>query len=375
VQDRPPSDASAPPAHTIRPRGRLVARGAATNPGNRFDRIHVVEDPELCDPLEPDELDDHPVATHYYADPSREIVARNQSPDVGFDASVNPYRGCSHSCSYCYARPTHEYLGFSAGLDFETKILVKQAAPALLRKALASPRWQPEVIALSGVTDPYQPIERKLRITRGCLEVLAEFRNPVVIVTKGALVERDADLLSELARHSAAAVNVSVTSLDDSLRRRLEPRASSPRRRLGAISALARAGVPVSVMVAPVIPGLNDAEIPAIVAAAAEAGARGAHMVMLRLPHAVGPLFEDWLERNAPERRQRVMNRVREMRGGRTNDPRFHTRIRGEGNYAQQIHDLFALACRRAGLSNERAVLSTASFRRPSGPQLEMFTG
>jgi DNA repair photolyase len=347
-----------------------VARGAATNPGNRFERIHVVADPEVeadCD------LGARPVPTQYLKDPSREAIARNQSPDVGFDASVNPYRGCMHGCSYCYARPTHEYLGFSAGLDFETKILVKPDAPALLRRALSSPRWQPEVIALSGVTDPYQPVERRLRITRGCLEVLAEFRNPVAIVTKGALVERDADLLSELARHSAAAVNVSVTSLDDRLRRVLEPRASSPRRRLAAIEALARAGVPVSVMVAPVIPGLNDAEIPAIVAAAADAGATRAHLVMLRLPHAVAPLFEDWLDRHAPERKQRVLNRVREMRGGRLNEPRFHSRMRGSGKYAEQIHDLFALACRRAGLTTERAPLSTAAFRRPTAPQLELF--
>ncbi|HXK25204.1 MAG TPA: PA0069 family radical SAM protein [Myxococcota bacterium] len=280
--------------------------------------------------------------------------------------------GVFHGCAYCFARPTHEYLGFSAGLDFETRILVKEDAPELLRRALSSPRWEPRVVALSGVTDAYQPVEAKLRLTRRCLEVFAEFRNPVVIITKSALVARDADLLAELARHHAASVHVSVTSLDDGLRRALEPRASSPRGRLAAIETLAAAGVPVGVLSAPVIPGLNDSEIPAILSAAAEAGAREAGWVMLRLPHGVKELFESWLLRHFPDRRERVMSRLREVSGGALYDSRYHTRQRGTGVYAEQIRSLFELARRRAGLANERTTLSTAAFRRPGSAQLSL---
>jgi DNA repair photolyase len=357
-----------PPFSGAHPGGRLVARGAAENPANRFERIHVEQDAEGGGPDE----DAPPLPTLYLRDPTRSLIARNQSPDIGFDASLNPYRGCEHGCSYCYARPTHEYLGFSAGLDFETHILVKQDAPELLRKTLSSPRWKPQVVALSGVTDAYQPAEQKLRITRGCLEVFAEFRNPVAIVTKSAGVVRDVDLLAELASVNAASVNISITTLDDELRRRLEPRAASPRARLEALEKLARAGIPTGVMLAPVIPGLNDSEIPAILEAAAAAGARSAHWIALRLPHGVVGLFEDWLERNVPERRSKVMNRIRALRGGRENDPRFHSRMRGSGPFADQIESLFALCCRRAGLSDERASLSTAAFRRPEDAQLSL---
>src|SRR5262249_29963864 len=234
-------------------------------------------------------------ATQFFRDSSRTIIARNDSPDVGFDASINPYRGCEHGCTYCYARPTHEYLGFSAGLDFETKIMVKEDAPELLRRELAAPRYQPKPLALSGVTDPYQPIERRLQLTRRCLEVLVEFRNPVVIVTKNHLVTRDADLLGELATRRAVAVFVSVTTLDADLARILEPRASSPPGRLDAVKELAELGIPVGVLVAPVIPGLTDHELPSILKAVASAGAISAGYVMLRLPHAVAVLFEQWL--------------------------------------------------------------------------------
>jgi DNA repair photolyase len=257
-------------------------RGAADNPANRFVPIHYEPDPDA-----PDEGRAAP-RTQLYRDATRSIIATNDSPDVGFGASINPYCGCEHGCAYCYARPTHEHLGLSAGLDFETKILVKEDAPALLRRELASPRWRPQVIGLSGVTDPYQPAERRLRLTRGCLEGLAEFRNPVVVVTKNHLVTRDADLLAELAAHRAAAVFLSVTTLDGDLARVMEPRASQPAGRLAAVAELARAGVPVGVLVAPVIPGLTDHELPAILAAAARAGARHAGYVLLRLPHGVG---------------------------------------------------------------------------------------
>jgi DNA repair photolyase len=366
---RTPPELGSPLARTLR------GRGAAENPTNRFEKLAVELDPDADEPGDVCDADDPaPIATEFLRDASRSIVARNQSPDVGFDASVNPYRGCEHGCTYCYARPTHELLGLSAGLDFETRILVKPDAPALLRRELASPRWRPEVVALSGVTDCYQPVEAKLRLTRGCLEVLAEFRNPAVVVTKNGLVARDADLLAELARHDAASVLVSVTTLDPELRRALEPRASSPERRLAAIRALHDAGVPVGVLVAPIIPGLNDHEIPAILAAAAEAGAGFAGKVVLRLPHAVAPLFEAWLRRHRPERADHVLARIRDVREGRINDPRFGTRMRGTGEYADQIHALFEVAARRAGLAREGPELSTAAFRRPAvGGQLGLF--
>jgi DNA repair photolyase len=311
--------------------------------------------------------------TQFFKDPSRSLITVNDSPDVGFEASVNPYRGCEHGCIYCYARPTHEYLGFSAGLDFETKILVKEDAPELLRRELSSRRWKPQVLAISGVTDPYQPIERRLRLTRRCLEVLAEFRNPVVIITKNHLVTRDMDLLGELARHDAAAVYLSVTTLDGDLARTMEPRTSHPSRRLAAIEALSRAGVPTGVLVAPVIPGLTDHEMPAIISAAAKAGARCAGYVLLRLPHAVAPLFEAWLTEHRPERKDKVLNRIRAIRGGRLNDPRFGTRMKGEGIFAEQIKDLFSLACRKAGIVARGPNLSTAAFRHPAPAQPSLF--
>lgn len=347
-------------------------RGALENPASRFERIVVDADPDFAQtaPGEPE-----PAAvprTELFRDPSRRALSFNQSPDLGFDASLNPYRGCQHGCIYCYARPTHEYLGFSAGLDFETRILVKPELPERLRRELAAPGWRPRVVALSGVTDPYQPAEKQLRITRRCLEVFAEFRNPVSVVTKSALVLRDVDLLGELARHRAAQVFVSITSLDPALQRALEPRAAAPASRLRSVEALARAGIPVGVLVAPVIPGLNDHEAPAIVAAAASAGAGVVRHVMLKLPHGVKQLFASWLERHRPERRQKVLGRVRAMRGGRLNDPRFHLRQRGSGFYAEQTHALFALACRRAGLGEALPPLSSAAFRRPDGDQLRL---
>ncbi len=344
----------------------MARRGAAENPANRFERIAF--EPEPADPAEAPAPD-----TRFFTDPSRRILAENDSPDVGFDVSLNPYRGCEHGCAYCYARPTHEYLGFSAGLDFETRILVKRDAPARLRETLSRPSWKPQVIALSGVTDPYQPAERRLRITRGCLEVLAEFRNPAAIVTKSRLVARDADLLAELAAHDAAVVNVSVTTLDPELHRAMEPRAASPPQRLAAVEALARAGVPVGVMLAPIVPGLNDHEIPRILAAAAAAGAGFAGRIVLRLPHGLKDLFETWLERHYPARKAKVLNRVRSLRAGRLNDPRFGSRMRGEGIWAEQIARSFELAARRHGLDGPRPTPSAAAFRRPGGAQLALF--
>ncbi len=344
----------------------IRGRGAPDNPANRFERLAVVRDTWA------DEGDPAP-RTELLRDASRSIIARNDSPDVGFGASINPYRGCEHGCIYCYARPFHEYLGFSAGLDFETKILVKEDAPELLRAELSSKRWQPQTIQLSGVTDPYQPAERRLCLTRACLEVLAEFRNPVAITTKNYLVTRDLDLLQALARDGAAAVCLSVTTLNDRLHPLLEPRTSSPGRRLKAIRKLAEAGIPTAVNVAPVIPGLTDHELPRIVDAAAEAGATAAGYIMLRLPATVAPLFERWLDAHFPDRKAKVLNRIRAMRQGKLYDSRFEVRGRGEGHLAEQTSELFDLACRRAGLETKHPELSTSAFRRPG--QLDFFPG
>jgi len=338
------------------PRGR----GAASNPGNRFVTLHLERDDDW-DPAE-----DPGPSTIFLRDHSKTIINYNDSPDIGFDASINPYRGCEHGCIYCYARPTHEYLGFSAGLDFESRIMVKEDAPALLRRELSSARWKPQVIAMSGVTDCYQPIERRLKLTRQCLEVLAEFRNPVVIVTKNHLVTRDRDLLEELARHKAVSVCISVTSLDSTLASRLEPRASLPSHRLAAISSLASAKVPVGVLMAPVIPGLTDHEMPAVLEAAHTAGACFAGFVTLRLPFGLGPLFEEWLKNHYPERADKVLGRIRAIRGGKLNDPRFGSRMRGEGVFAEQLEQMFHVASRKAGFGKARPELSTAAFRVPS---------
>jgi DNA repair photolyase len=342
-------------------------RGAASNPANRFERLRTVDSDD------PD-LEREARGTETYRDSSRTIIATNDSPDVGFDASINPYRGCEHGCVYCYARPTHEFLGLSAGLDFETKLFVKEEAPELLRRELASPSWQPKALSMSGVTDPYQPVERKLLVTRRCLEVLLEFRNPVGIVTKSNLVMRDADLLAELAALGAAAACLSVTTLDRELARTLEPRAAQPELRLAAIEALAGAGVPVGVLVAPIIPGLTDHEIPAILDAAASAGATFAGYTIVRLPLAVAPIFEEWLELHAPARKAKVLNRLREMRGGRLNDPRFNERMRGQGAYADQIRSLFRMGKKRAGITGGFPELSIEHFRRPcENGQLALF--
>jgi DNA repair photolyase len=342
-------------------------RGAPANPPNRFEPLSYSRDPEWLDPEDP------ALETQFFKDTSRSVISYNDSPDVGFDASINPYRGCEHGCIYCYARPTHEYLGFSAGLDFESRILVKADAPELLRRELSSPRWKPQVLAISGVTDPYQPIERHLQLTRRCLQALVEFRNPVVIITKNHLVTRDVDLLGELAQHHAARVFLSITTLDGSLSRVMEPRASQPTRRLAAIEMLSQASVPTGVLVAPVIPGLTEHELPSIIAAAARAGARSAGYVTLRLPHGVGPLFEQWLAQHFPDRKDKVLRRIRAIRGGKLNDPRFNSRMHGEGIFAEQIHSLFALACRKAGCDGRGPTLSTAAFRVPSEVQLSLF--
>jgi DNA repair photolyase len=350
----------------VQSRGPILGRGASWSPANRFEKLHVdLTDVDVVD-SDPSDEEKPRRATQFFRDNTKTIIARNHSPDVGFETSINPYRGCEHGCIYCFARPTHEYLGFSAGLDFESRIMVKSDAPRLLEAELSSPKWKPQLLMMSGVTDCYQPVERKLKITRRCLEVIAKFRNPVGILTKNRLVTRDIDILSELARHHAVVVNLSVTSLDAKLQRILEPRTSPPAARLDAVAQLRAAGIPVGVMVAPVIPGINDHEIPAIVAACAKAGAQFAGHVLLRLPWAVAPLFERWLDEHFPERKAKVLERLRHARGGeRLYDSRWRKRQTGEGIFAEQIATMFDVSCRRAGLG-ERPKLSTAAFRRPN---------
>lgn len=345
----------------------IRGRGTGENPPNRFERLAYEPEPEA------DASEDEAARpeTQYLRDSSRSLLTRNTSPDIYYSVGLNAYRGCEHGCVYCYARPYHEYLGFSSGLDFETKILVKENAPDLLRQELSSPRWKPEIIGMSGVTDAYQPVERRLRITRGCLEVLRDFRNPVTIITKNHLVTREVDLLADLARFDAVSVHISITTLDPELTRVMEPQTSRPQKRLEAIRSLAEAGVFVGVNVAPVIPGLSDEEMPSILKAAAEAGARHAMYIPVRLPHGVADLFENWLEEKFPTKKQRVMKRVLSMRGGKRNSSEFFDRMRGEGVFAEQIQQMFEVNCRKVGLNRERPLLSTASFRRP-GPTQEM---
>jgi DNA repair photolyase len=358
---------AAPPSPAIH------GRSASWNPANRFEKLHVdLGDADVVQIDPTSEEEEKPRReTQFFRDLTKTIIARNDSPDVGFETSLNPYRGCEHGCIYCFARPTHEYLGMSAGLDFESKIMVKENAAKLLEDELSSPKWKPQVLVMSGVTDPYQPVERKLRITRGCLEVLAKFRNPVAIITKNRLVTRDIDLLGELASHHASAVNVSVTSLNPEIQRVLEPRTSSPSARLEAVAALRVAGIPVGVMVAPIIPGLTDHEIPKIVEACARAGAQFAGYTIVRLPWAIAPLFEHWLDEHFPEKKEKVLSRIRHIRNGKMNDARWGTRTKGEGIFAEQIRSMFEVACRRFGIDG-RPELSTAAFRRPV-EQLNLF--
>jgi len=353
----------------------LRGRGSHIDPPNRFGGPSFAFDPEE---FEGDEDDLEALgrrATEYLPDGSRTIVSENDSPDVGFRYSINPYRGCAHGCSYCFARPTHEYLGLNAGLDFETKILVKHDAPALFRDFLIRDRWVPEPVALSGVTDCYQPCERRFRLTRGCLEVAAEARQPMTIITKNALVVRDLDLLRDLATDGLVHVNFSITTLDPALARSMEPRTSTPAARLRAARALAEAGVPVRVLIAPVIPGLNDAEIPTLLAAAKEAGARSASFTLLRLPLTVAPVFREWLGREQAGRAGKVLDRLRDARGGRLNDPDFGSRMRGTGERVDRIADLFRVFRKRHGLDGGLPPLDTSKFRppRPTSGQLRLF--
>jgi DNA repair photolyase len=348
----------------------LKGRGASGNPAGRFARL--IDQP-VDDGWEQDSVPDS-IATEVRPEAARSIITRNDSPDIPFEQSINPYRGCEHGCVYCYARPSHAYVDLSPGIDFETKLFYKADAARLLRAELARSGYRCQPIMLGANTDPYQPVEKRLRVTRAILEVLLEVRHPVMVITKGTLILRDLDLLQELARQQLARVTVSLTTLDPELKRTLEPRAASPQGRLRVIGALAQAGVPVGVLTAPMIPAVNDAELEDLLEAAAQAGARSAGYVLLRLPHEVRQLFRDWLEQQLPLRAAHVMSLIQQARGGRDNDPRFGARMRGEGPWAAMLRARFLQACRRFGLNSARtAELDTRAFRPPGGSgQLEL---
>jgi DNA repair photolyase len=363
------------PSRPTKPQAKQnVGRAAGVNPPNRFERVHVEDDFEQLDAAE-ESLEPTRLPTEFLPDRSLSVISENNSPDVGFRYSLNPYRGCEHGCAYCYARPSHELLGMNAGLDFESRILVKFDAPARLRGELLHPRWKGDFIAISGVTDCYQPAERRFRLTRGCLEVLLEARQALGIVTKNALVARDLDLLVPLAAENLVHVHVSLTTLDAQLARTLEPRTATPQARLRAIRELSAAGVPTGVMTSPIIPGLNDQELPALLEAAKEAGASSASFILLRLPLAVRPIFEDWVACNLPDKASRVLGLIRETRGGQMNDSRFGSRMRGQGPYAEGIQKTFQVFRKKHDLDRPLPPLDTSRFRppRPASGQLPLF--
>ena len=351
-----------------------TGRGAVRDLPNRFEKLAMDLDADVVQ-HDPDgegaEVWPNPQTT-FYDDKSETIITKNDSPDIGFSAGINPYRGCEHGCAYCYARPYHEYLGFSAGLEFETKIMVKRRAAELLRRELSQPKYVPQVLAMSGVTDCYQPAERKFRITRSCLEVLADFRNPVTLITKNFLITRDIDVLKNLAAYDAVQVYISITTMNADLAAKMEPRASTPTHRLRAIEMLAKAGVPVGVLVAPIIPGLNDREMPAVLEAAKAAGASTAGYTMLRLPHGVKDIFQEWLKQNFPEKLDRIIGTVRSVRGGKLNVSDFATRMRGEGPYAEQVKQMFHVFRERLGFNARGRELRTEHFRRPDDLQMTL---
>jgi len=357
----------------IVPHEKRRGRAAASNASGRFETEKREAFDDEWDRREEEDLT--PLKTEVFEDASKRIITYNQSPDIPFDRSINPYRGCEHGCIYCFARPTHAYLGLSPGLDFETKLFYKPDAAKLLERELREPSYRPQVISIGTNTDPYQPIERTRLVMRQILTVLNAFSHPVSIVTKSALVVRDLDLLSDMAKRGLAHVALSVTTLDHKLARRMEPRAATPKRRLGAIRALAEAGVPAGVMVAPVIPALNDHEIENIVAAAAENGAAHAAFIFMRLPFEIKELFREWLGEHYPDRKERIIHHIRAMKGGRDNNPDFHERFRGRGPYAEAIKARFQAACRRHRMNERVDPLNLEAFARPAakGEQFDLF--
>ncbi|MFA6457464.1 MAG: PA0069 family radical SAM protein [Bacteroidota bacterium] len=345
----------------------IKGRGAGFNPDNRFESLSYEVLEEEFDP-------ERKITTKYFRDTTKSALAKNDSPDIGFTYDLNPYRGCEHGCVYCYARPSHEYLGFSAGLDFETKIMVKPEIHKLLEKEFRKKSWKPSTISLSGNTDCYQPIERKLELTRRCLEVFLKYRNPVGVITKNALITRDIDILSELARKQLVTATLTITTLDKELYRSMEPRTSAPEQRLKAIETLAKAGITVGISLAPVIPGLNDSEMPAILKRASEHGATFAFYTMVRLPYAVKDLFLEWLQREYPDRAEKVINRIKEMREGKLNSSEFGKRMSGTGEIADSIAQLFELTCKKYGFNMREYRFQTEQFTGDQSGQIDLFS-
>ncbi len=352
-----------------------IARGTATNPSGRFESLDIerdfddgwglnIDDPDFPEPK---------LRTQFYKDHSKSVLSYNNSPDIRPGIMLNPYRGCEHGCVYCFARPSHEYLGLSAGLDFESKIFVKHNAPKLLTQELNAKKYRPQPISISGNTDPYQPVERQLKLTRQCLQVIAKFRNPVGIITKNHLVTRDIDILKELASFQGVVVNLSLTTLDAELTKTMEPRTSRPNARLRAIEKLSNAGIPVNVLMGPIIPGLTDYEIPALLKAAADAGAQSAGHTMLRLSHGLKDLFQAWLDKHYPDKKSRVLGRIRDTRGGKLNDTRWGVRQRGEGPYAEHIANVFTVHKKKYGLTCKFTLNCEAFRKQPVSGQLQLF--
>ncbi|HQY20092.1 MAG TPA: PA0069 family radical SAM protein [Ignavibacteria bacterium] len=347
-------------------------RASQSNLPNRFEKLHVDEDyfdeSEFSDPEE-----ENNTVTEFFRDDTKTVLTENNSPDVKAKFSINPYRGCEHGCIYCYARPTHEYLGFSSGLDFESKIMVKHNAPDLLRKEFMKKSWRPQPVFFSGNTDCYQPVERKLKLTRSCLEVFCEFRNPVLIITKNSLIRRDIDILKELSDLNLVKTVISVTTLDPELQRKMEPRTSSPSKRFDTVEFLSSHGILTGVNIAPIIPGLTDEEIPEILKQASERGAAFAGRIILRLPHSVKELFTNWLEKNYPDKSKKILNRVREMHGGELYNNEFGKRMTGEGRYADMIKMIFDTNCKKYGLNENAVQLSIDKFQRTVSGQGKLF--
>ncbi len=354
---------------------KIKGRGAQFNPKNRFERLYIenFQDDEIEGSLPGDEVN-RKIKTQYFKDNSKSVIAVNDSPDIDFDYSFNPYRGCEHGCIYCYARPSHEFLGFSSGLDFETRIMVKENGAELLEKEFRKKSYKPDIIIFSGNTDCYQPIESKLKITRRALEVCLKYRNPVGLITKNSLVQRDIDILREMNELNLISVTISITSLDKALISKMEPRTSVPMKRLETIEKLSENNIPVGVNLAPIIPGLNDEEIPAILKAASERGAQFAGCILLRLPYSVKDLFIKWLNDEFPDRANKVINRIKDIRGGKLNHSEFGERFSGEGEFAETIKNLFKISCAKYSLNKRKFDLSLENFRKNSENQLEMFT-
>ena len=353
---------------------KIKGRGAQFNPKNRFEKLNIesFSDDEI-DGFYSEDSTNRKIPTQYFKDDSRTVISINDSKDIDFDYSFNPYRGCEHGCIYCYARPSHEFLGFSSGLDFETKIMVKEDAPQLLEKELKKKSYKPDIIIFSGNTDCYQPIESKLKLTRKALEVCLKYRNPVGLITKNALVLRDLDILKEMCKKDLISVTITITSLDKTLISKMEPRTSIPQKRLETIEKLAENNIPVGVNIAPVIPGLNDEEIPLILKAASEMGGEYAGFILLRLPYTVKDLFINWLNSEFPQKANKIINRIKNMRGGKLNNSEFVKRFSGEDEFAETIKKLFAISSKKYGLNNRDYRLSVENFRKRANEQLEMF--